>query len=155
MPRPKWGVTLLAAVVWWAGTGQAQERAALEVSRSLVQAERTALVAKNVPLTKDEEVAFWPLCNEYHEEIRRLNDRRATLIRQFADEYETLTDERALELVGEYQDFRKSRIELRKKYLKKFAKILSGKKTMRYYQVENKLDTIIDMDLVRGIPLAR
>ena len=42
---------------------------------------------------------------------------------------------------------------MKKGYVKKFKKVLPAKKVARYYQVENKLDAIIDVDLAREIPL--
>jgi hypothetical protein len=45
--------------------------------------------------------------------------------------------------------------KLKRKYVKRFMKVLPAKKVLRYYQIENKLDTIINMDLAATIPLAR
>ena len=45
--------------------------------------------------------------------------------------------------------------KLRRKYVKRFMKVLPAKKVLRYYQIENKLDAMIDMDLAAMIPLAR
>ncbi len=43
---------------------------------------------------------------------------------------------------------------LRMKFLKDFRKALPEKKVLRYLQIENKIDTIIDYDLAQIVPLA-
>lgn len=45
-------------------------------------------------------------------------------------------------------------LRLQKKYLSNFRKVLSEKKTLRYFQIENKMDTIIEYDLAQVVPLA-
>jgi hypothetical protein len=67
----------------------------------------------------------------------------------------TLNDEQALALLDEYMSFQEKRVKVRKSYMKKFGKVLSGKQVTRFYQIDNKIDTLIDFDLARAIPLVR
>jgi len=64
-----------------------------------------------------------------------------------------MTDEMANTLLNESMKFEEQSVKLEKKYLKKFRKILPGIKVTRYYQLENKLDAIINFDLASEIPL--
>jgi hypothetical protein len=50
-------------------------------------------------------------------------------------------------------DFQADRVKLRKSYVKKFNKVIPPKKTVRFFQIDNKLDTIIDFALAKEIPL--
>ncbi len=134
---------------------RAQQQDKLEVTRAVVQAERKMIVAANLGLSESESAPFWVVYNEYHGQITKLNDGLIKLVSDLAKEFETLTDDRSVELLDQYMSFREDRLELRRKFKPKFAEVLPGKKLVRYYQIENKLDTIIDFDLARAIPLTR
>jgi hypothetical protein len=50
-------------------------------------------------------------------------------------------------------DYQKDKLDLERDYVKKFKKILPGRKVARYFQLEHKLDAIVDYDLAKNIPL--
>jgi hypothetical protein len=58
-------------------------------------------------------------------------------------------------MLDDYLDIQKKKIALKKKYVKKFKKVLTPKKLVQYYQTENKLDTIIMMELAAEVPLVK
>ena len=47
------------------------------------------------------------------------------------------------------------RLDLRKYYTREFAEVLPPRKVLRLWQIENKLDTILDAQLTKDIPLAQ
>ena len=81
-------------------------------------------------------------------------DRTMKMLTEFRDNFDGLSEEQAKALVDEYFKIQKEELRLNEKYLREFRKILSQKKTLRYFQIENKLDAIIDYDLSQVIPLA-
>ena len=127
----------------------------VELIRSVVQTERKAVVAKNMQLSEAESGAFWPVYNEYEQAMRKVNDKRVELIRKLAAEYQTLTDEQAEALLQESFDFQNERVKVRRNFRKKFSKVLAGKRVARFYQIDSKIDAIIDFDIARTIPLVR
>jgi N12 class adenine-specific DNA methylase len=127
----------------------------VELIRSVVQTERKAVVAKNMELSEAESEAFWPVYNEYEQAMRKVNDKRVELIRKLAAEYQTLTDEQAEALLQQSFDFQNERVKVRRNFRKKFGKVLAGKRVARFYQIDGKIDAIIDFDIARTIPLVR
>ncbi len=63
--------------------------------RKNLQAEAKSLITKNMQLTDSEAAAFWPLYNQYTAEVRKVNDTRFGLIKQYAQIYKTMTAEQA------------------------------------------------------------
>ena len=55
----------------------------IELTRSVVQTQRKAIVANAMQLTEQESQAFWPVYRAYHVEIDLLNDRLAALITDY------------------------------------------------------------------------
>jgi hypothetical protein len=147
-------IAVTTSLLLFAGEGFAADAAAkIEVARSIAETERKAIVADNMSFTSEETEKFWPVYNEYREEMRKVGDQRVQVIRDLANEFETLDDERAEQLLRESLDFQADRIKLRKAYIKKFNKSIPAKKTVRFFQIDAKLDTIIDFKLSSEIPL--
>ena len=46
-------------------------------------------------------------------------------------------------------------MKLMESYLPKFSKTVGDKKAARYYQIENKIDAIVNFELAAKIPLAQ
>jgi hypothetical protein len=139
-----------------AGTpGFAQAKSDFELTRDVLQAERKLLVSQNLSLTEAEATAFWPVFDQYAVEQRALNDRLVKTIESFAAEYETLTDDRAEALLEESLSIREDRNQLRRSYLKRFSKAISGKKLARFFQIDSKIDALLDAKIAQVIPLAR
>ena len=129
----------------------------LNLTREIIQIKRKAIVALNMGLTDYEAEAFWPIYDEYWVEMKKLGDRDVALISDFAKNYvyESLTNQKAKEMHQEWNSIKKNTVKLQEKYAKKFRKVLPEKKVLRYFQIENKLDLIIDSELSAAIPLAR
>jgi hypothetical protein len=145
-----------AAVVgsFLAGTpGFAQVKSDFELSREVLRAERKLLVSENMGLTDAEAAAFWPVFDQYAAEQKSLNDRLVKAIESFAAEYDTLTDEQAEALLEESLAIREDRNQLRRSYLKRFSKAISGKKLARFYQIDSKIDALLDAKIAQAIPL--
>lgn len=125
----------------------------IEAARSIMQTERKILIMREMSLTPEEADAFWPLYDEYVVARRALGDRRVKVITDYAASYDTMTNELARELAEASLKRQSDEVKLRKKYYKKFRKVLPDIKVVRYFQLESKLDAIIEFDLAQQIPL--
>jgi len=127
----------------------------LLITRAMIAANRTQIVLNTLELTDEKIKAFSPMYLDYWEEMNLINDRLATLILDYADNFENLTDEKALLMLDESLDIQEKKIALKKKFVSKFKSVLTPKKLVQYYQTENKLDAIIMMELAAGVPLVK
>lgn len=127
----------------------------LEAARSQIHADRKAIVAKLMDMTETESTAFWPIYNTYREDVRKTDDKLVQLIKDYGAQESTLTDVQAQKMLDQYNGLRAEKIGVQKTYVKKFGKALPAKKLIRYYQIENKMDAIIQYDLAANIPLAK
>lgn len=127
----------------------------IELVRSVLEMERKAVVAKNMQLSDAESEAFWPVYNEYEAAARKVGDRRVKVLKELARDFDTLTDEQSQDLLKQFFQFQRERVKVRESFMKKLAKVLSGKQLTRFYQIDNKIDTLIDFDIARTVPLVR
>jgi len=146
------GLIVLAS----AGTVYAQTlRTDIEVTRADIQADRKTIVADNLTLTEDQAAAFWPVYREYRVAMDKIGDRTVALLTNYAKNHDSLTDTEAASLLGDWMAIQKDIPGVRAKFLPKFNAVLPAKLVARFYQIENKLDTIVMLELVIGVPLVK
>lgn len=132
--------------------GTASEATA-DVLLSTLRANRKAFVAVNLQLTDEQAKAFWPLYDEYAQQIGAIGDRVATLVADYEKSFKDLSDEKALQLITGYLDAEAERAKLRRSYVDQFAKILPGRTVARFFQLENKIDAVLRYELAKSIPV--
>ena len=145
--------TLMLA--WVGAAGAQQETGEVQSARADIHAARTKLVAANLPLTEEEGAKFWPLYNQYRGDVSKLNDRSLALIKDCAASYDSMSDEKASDLLKQQMAIDEDRLKLKKSYLGKFEKVLPQKKVARYYQIERKLDASVQYEAAKNIPLVK
>jgi len=139
----------LLSVPTWAQSTQDY----IEVERGLLHAERKAVVAKAMVLTDEEAKVFWPLYNEYNEQVYKSKTKKVKVIADYADNFDNMTDARADEIMSNNMAADLELLKLKINYYKKFKKILSPSKVARYFQIEAKIDAMINAELAVQIPL--
>ena len=125
----------------------------IEIARDVLSAEKKVAVAEAMQLNDAEGSAFWELYNEYNLEANKVHNQRIALIKDFADNYDNLTDAKADELWIGVLSYQQQLLKLKKSYYKKFRKIISPGKAARYFQIENKIEALINASLAAEIPL--
>ena len=75
------------------------------------------------------------------------------VIGEYSESFTTLTDDQAHDLVQRYLAVDNDRNELRRSFLEPFSEVLPGKKVMRFYQMEHKMDAVLRYKLAATIPV--
>lgn len=127
----------------------------IALTRSAIQARRQAIVTAAMDLTAAEAAAFWPLYRDYRTDMAKVDDRLVDLIIVYAGNYDSLSDEMAGKLLGDYMDIERARLDVKGRYVPRFQSVLPARKVARFFQVDNKLDKKIQGELAAEIPLTR
>lgn len=125
----------------------------IELMRKDVRAEKADIVAKTMELDTDQAAAFWPVYKKYEAEAKALGDERLAIITDYAESFDTLTDEKAKDLVTRAVALDGKEHALKERYLEEFLAVLPAKVVARFYQVENRINNLIDLELSSQIPL--
>jgi len=144
---------LVSGLIFCVPASAQQERDEIEILRTQISADRQALVAENMNLSEAQSANFWPLYREYHLKKDTLMDRRVKILTEFRDDYMGMTAEQAEQILIDALKLEKDMLKLKDSYRKKFLKVLAPRATLRYYQIENKLDTVINYTLAGVVPL--
>lgn len=146
-----------AITVWFASPVVSQDKPAdnMQILLEKIRADKKLLVAANLDLTEEEAKVFWPLYQEFQDELFLLRSRTARLIQDYAESYKDMKDEKAKALLDESITIESLGLKVRQEYLPKFRKALPDKKAARYYQIENKIQATLNYELAREIPLVQ
>jgi hypothetical protein len=132
--------------------GEAGE-ASLDILRDTLRSNKKALVAVNLALSDEEARAFWPVYDRYQEQLGAVQERLLRVIEDYVKNFGSMSDEKALKLVDEYLTEEQDRAKLRRSFLEPISKVLPGRKVMRFYQIENKIDAVLRYELAATIPV--
>jgi len=150
-------IVLVAMLTVFIVPSMAQEKPAdnMQLVREKIKTDKKLFIAQNMNLTESEAKVFWPVYEDYQKELGKLVDKTVKLIDNYATNYETMTEEAAKGLIDGYLAIETERVTLMKSFLPKFRKVLPEKKVARYYQLENKIDAVVNYGLARQIPLVK
>jgi hypothetical protein len=147
-------ILLTAGMAALVGKGNAQTADdQIQAGRSALKVERKATVAGALQLTEQEGTAFWPLYGQYRAEADKLGDALLKLIKDYAHLYPNVPDDRAKVMLKELCDLEKRLVLTRNSYLQKIEKVISPAKTLRFAQVESRLDLALRLGMASEIPL--
>ena len=122
--------------------------------RGFMEHEREVMIEEELRLTDDEAEGFWPIYNRYRREIQALLDRYTEeVIAPFVENRGTLSDDLAQQVVDGYFATEKDILAIREAYVSEFTEVISLQKTARFYQMENRIDTVADLSVMREFPL--
>jgi hypothetical protein len=123
--------------------------------RQALQAAETEVISKAVSLTTDEATKFWPVFKKFQSEQEAVIDKQLAALRQYADDFATLTDEQAVAYVNALLE-RDQRIhDLRVKYLAEYSKVLPAGKAARVIHISRRLGLASQAKLASEVPLVR
>ena len=126
----------------------------IELLKTDVKANKKAIITDVMVFTEEESEAFWPIYREYEFELDKLSDKRISNIKDFAVNFDSLTDEKAEQLIENAFDFQEERLDLNKKYYNKFAEALTPTVAAKYMQLEYEIQALIDLEIYSNLPLA-
>lgn len=150
--------SMICAIALLAGQAHAQGTSAdmnMQILRDKIKADKKVLVAANMQLTDTEAKTFWPIYDQYQNDLRPINERLGKAILAYADAYKAgpIPDATAKKLLDESIAVDEAEAKLRKDYAARLTEAIPAAKAMRYLQIENKIRAAIRYELAAGIPL--
>jgi hypothetical protein len=127
----------------------------IDLMRKDIRSEKKQIIASNLQLTDKEAEKFWPIYDQYTSELVKVNNAKYDAIKEYAANYGSLTDDKAVDLTRKSIDVDGAVSQLRIKYMPIFSKVISGKKTALFFQLDRRLVMLIDLQLASQIPLTQ
>ena len=147
--------TALAFTVAGARPASAQDPVDEDIKlfRKDLRSLRKQIIAANLVLSEKEAEQFWPLFERYTQELVARQDRKYALLKEYAQDYLTMTDAEAEQYIRGRASVDQAILQVRLKYFPVFRKVLSGKSTALFFQLDWRLGLIMDLQLASQTPL--
>jgi len=136
-----------------ADTQKKNTQAYLALLRRDVRQEKAEIMGSMMLLNSQDSAKFWPIYSEYDLELNKLNDQRVANIKEYAHNYNQMTDEEADKLIQSALSYRKQRADLFIKTYDKLKQALGAVTAARFAQVEEQLLLLIDLQIDSSLPI--
>jgi hypothetical protein len=136
-------------------TAEEVNDANVQLMRQDVRAERKKVVAANMTLTETEATKFWPLYDRYIAETVKVNDVRYALLKEYAQNYQTVSGEQAESFIRRWLALDQDNTQLRLKFIPEFEKVVSNQKTAMFFQIDRRVAMMIELQLASQVPLVK
>ena len=127
----------------------------LDLLRKDLRAMRKQLIAQNLRLTEAEAAKFWPIYDEYIKELIAINDKKFAVIQDYADNWGKMTNDQSLSFIRQWLDSDIATTQLRQKYVPIVSKVLDGKKTATFFQLDRRIAMMIELQVSSQMPLVQ
>jgi len=125
----------------------------IALMRRDVRQEKAEIMGAMMVLSTQDAAKFWPIYSEYDQELTKLNDQRLQNIKDYVQNYNDMTDEKADQLIQSAVAYQKARTELLAKTYEKVKQALGGIQAARFGMVEHQLLAIIDLQVASSLPI--
>jgi hypothetical protein len=127
----------------------------IDMMRKDLRDQKKQIVAANLPLNGDEAAKFWPVYDAYTQETIKLNDQRLALIKEYAANYNNMTDDAAASLIRRWIEADAAAGKLRQQWIPKFEQVLGEKKAAMFFQIDRRVGLMLELQLASQVPLVQ
>lgn len=159
MKRFKWIAAFAVALIIPGGV-VAQDTMDMEIPPEFMEALqkdistlRMDAMQSTIQLEPGQAAGFWAIYEEYLGELEGLTAGRAELIRDYAMEYATLTDDQVMGLGRRAIRQRMDAQALLSRYFERIGDDVGGKVAGQFFQIENQVQMLLDLRLAMEVPI--
>ena len=127
----------------------------LSLLRKDLRSKRKQLIAANLKLTEAEAAKFWPVYDNYVAELIAINDKKFAIIQDYADNWGKMTNDQSLLFSRQWLDLDIQTAQLRQKYVPIVSKVLDGKKTASFFQLDRRIAMMMELQVASQMPLVQ
>ena len=121
--------------------------------RKDVNTDKVKILGEVMQFDAEDAAKFWPMYHDYDSELNKLNDMRLANIKEYAQNYTNMTENKADELIKNAMSYQKQRDELLAKCYERVKNELGAVTAARFVQVEHQLLLIIDLKIASALPI--
>jgi hypothetical protein len=125
----------------------------IELLRTDLNAQKRQIVNETMQLDDKQARIFWPIYNDYEADLDKLGDEKLAIIQEYATNFLTMTNEKADELAQRVMALDDQKIALRRKYYDLMKKSLPAILVVRFFQVENQIQLLVDLKIASNLPI--
>jgi hypothetical protein len=123
--------------------------------RKDIRSKKKQLIAENLKLSDADAARFWPVYDQYTADLVKINNEKYAVIKEYRNSFGSITDQQAVDLTRRALETDEKVAALRTRYISRFLEVLPGRKLATYYQIERRLQEMINLQLMSNVPLVQ
>jgi hypothetical protein len=127
----------------------------IELLRSDIKTQAKFIVSQAMKFSEEDASVFWPIYKEYEVELDKLGDRRIANIRDFANNYEKMTDLKADKIIEQAFNYQEERLKLKRNMYNKLKNKFNSSTAAKFIQLEHQIQLIVDLKINAELPLIK
>jgi hypothetical protein len=124
----------------------------IDIIQSIFGKQKKELMQAYMTIPEDKKAGFWTLYDQYETDRKALGRERIAMIEAYANEYATLDDKKATDLMNRKLKWTGDYAKLQKKYFDLMTKQIGGLQASKFFQLEDYLENNIRLFIQDQIP---
>jgi Spy/CpxP family protein refolding chaperone len=145
-------VLLLSICLFLSLASIAQNADEIAILQSAYGMDKRAIVTEQMKLTPNEAEAFWPIYEQYEVARKEYGKTRIKNIMEYAKNYQSLSNEKATELINASYSNQMNIMKLQQKTFKQLSKAITPARAAQFTQIEMYLENAIKAKLGDEMP---
>jgi len=125
----------------------------VKAARADIRERKVAVIDAAMQLSPAEHDPFWHVYYQYEAELKKINDDKLALIRDYEFNYSQMDDRTADQLARTALKIQGRMLDLRGKYYGKMKDATSAITAARFLQVEHQINLLFDLEIASQLPL--
>jgi len=151
----KKNILLLAALFLASFAYSQSDKEEIDLYQAAFGMDKKAIVAEFVQLSDTQKDAFWTLYDEYETKRKEYGRERIDLLKQYAEQYMTMTSEQADAWTKNVMELQIKTDKLIATYYEKVKDISDGVVATQFYQIENYILSMIRVTILQEVPFLK
>jgi hypothetical protein len=129
-------------------------RAYIELLRTDLRKGRSQVMGEVLRLDTEQAQKFWPIYKEFETELTKIGDQIVAVMNTYVANYDKMPDSLADKLANSVLSIEQQRNTIKKKYFDRLRNSVGAVTAMRFLQVENQLERLVDLQLAAQLPVS-
>ncbi|MDP1727940.1 MAG: hypothetical protein Q8M15_14240 [Bacteroidota bacterium] len=112
-----------------------------------IEAMKVGFITQKLDLSPEEAQKFWPIYNKYADELEKLRIGFKGKMRADLSDMESMTDAQADKALNEMLNFKMAEVDITRKYVSEFKKVLPIKKVVLLFKAEQEFKVKLLSDI--------
>jgi hypothetical protein len=125
----------------------------LQMLRHDLRKQKQKLIGENLPMSESEAIKFWAVYQKYAAELKDLDDERFAMLHTYAQNWRSMSNDDSLIFMRRWLEIDEKVVQLRSRYLPLFKDVLPGKKAATFFQLDERITMMINLEFTSQLPL--
>src|SRR5215813_3640749 len=114
-----------------------------------LRSQKKQIIAANMDLTDAEAEKFWPVYDRYAADLATIYETKIALVQEYLANYSSMSGDEAESYIRRRAAVEEQVMQLRVKYVPAFRKVLSGRQAALFFQIEWRLDLLVNLQFAQ------